>query len=163
MLLILVTVSTLIITNCFTRSILTGKIYQTENVYEELINLLVTEKLTSRKTVLTTSTEKTYVDWDFGFVFVGIYIPEYNVSLHLDYEGIRIYIREEGAEDYSAYIYNYEEKTLYGEADESQLIESFLTHYFEWCNNSSRFRSGYALDTMGDYKFKCANPIWKRE
>ena len=79
--LLLTALLTVYFTNGFTKNILSGKIYRPQNVYEEIWNLVVTEEYTKKQTVLTTSTKDADVDFDFGFEFVGIHIPECNVTI----------------------------------------------------------------------------------
>ena len=69
-------------TNGFRKGEFSGKIYSPDNVYEEIWNLFVTEEHSRNKTVLTSSTEDAYEDWDFGFEFVGVYIPECDFSIN---------------------------------------------------------------------------------
>ena len=149
----------------FQKSILTGKIYYPQNVYEEIWNLVLIEKNTRNQTVLTSATKDAYVDFDFGIEFVGVRIPECNVTISLD--------RTVGNEELFfrffsdngncwTFAYSYETKTLYGNTAFPSRMESFLTDYFKWCENDTDFTSGFSSDELGDYTYKCVNSIYDR-
>lgn len=153
-----------VLTAGFTKGILSEKIYRPQNVYEEIWNLVLTEQHTGNQTVLTSSTNDTVVDFDFGYEFVGIHIPECNVTVGWESEGEELFFLfplEHG--EYAHYIYNYDTKTLFGDADFNYLIENFLTDYFEWCEESSDFTSGYSAESLGCFTFQYENPIYNRE
>ena len=69
----IIVVAVLALTNKFTKGVITGKLYQVDNVYEEIYNTVISERNGTR-TVLTTSVEGSEVDYDFGF-FSSINIP----------------------------------------------------------------------------------------
>ena len=69
----IIVVAVLALTNKFTKGVITGKLYQVDNVYEEIYNMVISERNGTR-TVLTTSVEGSEVDYDFGF-FSSINIP----------------------------------------------------------------------------------------
>ena len=167
--LLLTALLTVYFTSGFTKSVLSGKIYRPQNVYEEIWNLVVTEAHTTKQTVLTTSTKDANVDFDFGFEFVGIHIPECNVTIgwwnttentelsflfssHLDGDG-----------DHVHFVYNYKTKTLFGNTEFSFLLENFLKDYFQWCEASTDFSSDYSIESLGDIPFQYVNPLWVRE
>lgn len=150
------------VTDGFTKGKISGKIYRPRNVFEEIWNLVLTEQYTGKQTVLTTATKDAYVDFDFGFHFVGVYIPESSTSIHWDWEqgkreGISFSVHL-GDRKNVYFTYNYETKTLSGETDFSYLKDMFLTNYFEWCKASSDFSSAYAIDALGDVTFQCRFP-----
>ena len=149
-------------TNGFQKGKLSGKIYAPDNVYEEIWNLYVIEEYTNTKTVLTSSTEGSFEDWDLGFDFVGVYIPEYDFSINW-----KTYHEEIGfsfwyEETDVHFIYDYKSKTLYGDTEFSYLLDNFLIHYFEWCAANADYSSHYSVDSLGDFTFKYVNPIYMR-
>ena len=159
---LIITVST----GGFKKSILTGRIYCPQNVYEEIWNLVLAEQHTRNQTVLTSATKDAYEDFDLGIHFVGIHIPECNVTIS--------WHRTEGVKElsfqfpldrgkYTQFIYNYETKTLFGNTDFSYLMDNFLMDYFEWCEDATEFSSSYSADELGVYIFQYANPIYNRE
>ena len=151
-----------IFTGGFQKGKISGKLYTPDNVYEEIWNLFVTEEHTRNKTVLTSSTEGAYQDWDFGFHFVGVYIPEHNFSINWSTYHEEIGFNFWYEETDVHFIYDYKTKTLYGDTEFSHLMDNFLTHYFEWCAEDSDFSSDYSPDSLGEYTFKYVNPIYMR-
>ena len=149
-------------TEGFQKNTFTGRLYTPENVYEEIWNLFVIEEHTRNKTILTSSTEDAYEDWDLGFDFVGVYIPQYNFSINWEtYQkeiGFSFWYKETDVH----FIYDYETKTLYGDNEFSFLMDNFLIHYFEWCAEGSDFSSEYSADSLGDFTFKYVNPLYMR-
>lgn len=153
-----------VFTGGFTKSVLSGKIYRPQNVYEEIWNLVLIEQHTRNQTVLTSSTKDAEVDFDFGVEFVGIHIPECNVTIGWESEGKELFfLFPLGQGEYAHFIYNYETKILFGDADFSYIMENFLTDYFEWCKAASDFSSGYSAESLGDAAFQYVNPIWERK
>lgn len=148
-----------VVTDGFTKGKISGVIYRPRNVFEEIWNLVLTEQYTGKQTVLTTATKDAYVDFEFGFHFVGIYIPEANTSIHWRTEGeeLRFHVYLGDRKDVS-FIYNHETKTLFGDSDFSYLKDMFLANYFEWCKASSDFSSAYTIDALGDVTFQCRFP-----
>lgn len=150
------------LTGFFTKGLITGHIYFPQNVFEEIWNMVVAEEH-RQETLLTSATEDAYVDWDFGFDFVGVYIPSCKVSLHTRYEelqltGMTIYFWLE--DQYYQFDYIYETKMLYGDVEEAYLIEHFLTDYFQWYEFTSASSSKFSLDDLGDYTYLYTDPIW---
>ena len=153
-----------VFTGGFTKSVLSGKIYRPQNVYEEIWNLVLIEQHTRNRTVLTSSTKDAEVDFDFGIEFVGIHIPECNVTISWRSAGEELsFLFPLGQGEYVNFIYNYKTKILFGDADFSYIMENFLTDYFEWCKVASDFSSGYSAESLGDAAFQYVNPIWERK
>jgi len=156
-----------ILTQGFTKGVLTDKIYRPQNVFEEIWNLLLVEERTSKQTVLTTGTKDAYVDTDLGFDFVGVYIPENRASIHWyrptgGGKELKLLYDSRQVGDIQ-YIYNYETKTLYSDGDFSYLLNYFLAHYFNWCAVDPNFSSNFSKDHLGYYSYQYVNPIWQRE
>ena len=151
-----------IFTQGFQKGMFSGRLYTPDNVYEEIWNLFVMEEHTRNKTVLTSSTEDASEDWDFGFHFKGVHIPQCNLlitwSTYQDEIGFSLWYDETDVH----FIYDYKTKTLYGDTEFSYLMDHFLTHYFEWCAEDSDFSSEYSADSLGDFTFKYVNPIYIR-
>lgn len=126
--LLLTALLTMHFTSGFTKNVISGKIYRPQNVYEEIWNLVVTEEHTTKQTVLTTSTKDADVDFDFGYEFVGIHIPECNVTIGWwnnteDTELSFLFSnRLDGDGDYVHFVYNYKTKTLFGNTEFSFLF-----------------------------------------
>ena len=145
------------------------KISQPQNVYEEIWNLLLTEECSQEKTVLTTSTEGAKEDWELFSQFVGVYIPESDVSLHWDsFDGeteLKIYVSTHSRNPYKATVrfsYNRTTNTLYGDTEELSLLENFLEDYFKWCEDSEEFSSDYSMESLGDVTFQYTKDIEDR-
>ena len=153
-----------VFTGGFTKGVLSGKIYRPQNVYEEIWNLVLIEQYTRNQTVLTSSTKDAEEDFDLGYDFVGIHIPECNVTINWRSGGEELSflfsLRQGG---YVNFVYNYKTKILFGDADFSYIMENFLTDYFEWCEAASDFSSGYSAEYLGDATFQYVNPIWERK
>lgn len=133
-----------------------------QNVFEEIWNLVLTEEYTSSATVLTSATENASKDFDHGFMFVSIQIPACDMYISWNIEGETLqftFPQGEGYSNYITYIYNHEEKTLYGNQDLACLTDSFLTDYFVWCEKDPDFQSGYSADAMGDFTFQLNEPL----
>jgi hypothetical protein len=161
---IVVTIIFALLTRGFQKGVLTGIIYTPDNVYEEIWNLVKTEELTRSKTILTSSTEDAYVDWDFGFEFVGVYIPEIDFSLNwwLSQDELAFSFWYEDDEKDVQFIYEYHTKTLYGDAEFSYLMDHFLMHYFKWCGEDPDYSSNYSADSLGKFTYKYVNPLYMR-
>jgi len=132
------------------------RIYCVDNVYEELWNRVNCEK-TGTRTVLTTSTEGAYVDYDLG-AFSHLCIPvtdEYRVSLSFHQNKFyqdELYIwlfEKNGDNDSVLYVYNPETNTLYGNQEEAYLTEKFMSLYYSWVGNDGKYNS----ENPGDYTF----------
>lgn len=153
-------------TGGFKKGILSERIYRPQNVYEEIWNLVLTEQKTSKQTVLTSATKDAVLDFDFGFDFVGIHIPECNLTIGWrrteDVQELS-FLFSLGQGEYAHFIYNYEAKTLFGNTDFSYLMENFLTDYFAWCTAAADFSSAYCLESLGDFAFQYENPIYNRK
>ena len=163
---LLITLVIAVFTGGFKKGIFTGKIYRPQNVYEEIWNLVLIEQYTSNRTVLTSATKDAEEDFDFGIEFVGIHIPECNVTISwYRADGVKelSFLFPLGKGKYTRFVYNYETKTLFGDADFSYLMENFLMDYFEWCEVATDFSSGYSAEFLGEFTFKYANPIYNRE
>ncbi len=145
-------VAVLILTNMFTRGAITGKLYRVDNVYEEIWNMVIAEK-NGTQTILTTSIEGIEVDYDLG-LFQNINIPindEYSISLSFYRDELCIWLFKENNKNHDAacYVYNYQTNTLYGNQDESHLIDIFMPLYYSWVGNDGNFNS----ENQGDYTF----------
>ncbi len=138
-----------------------SELKETRNVFDEIWNLMVLERYSVKQTVLTSSTKDAYVDYDLG-EFESIVIPHFNLNISWwssgDGERELCFFYRIGDGEYAIFLYNYKSKTLYGDTDFSYLIDNFLTDYFEWCNDDTR----YCIDNLGDYTFEYANPIYNR-
>lgn len=154
----IIVVAILALTNLFTKGVITGKLYRVDNVYEEIYNMVISERNGSQ-TILTTSIEGSEIDYDFG-CFQQVNIPvndEYDVVLtfvNQDELGILIFennnFENNGIRRKSSfYVYNYQSNTLYGDREETHLIEIFILPYFSWARNKEKFN----LDNYGNYTF----------
>ena len=142
----------LALTNMFTKGVITGKLYRVDNVYEEIWNMVISEK-NGTKTVLTTSMEGSDVDYDFGF-FEQVNIPvngEYHVALSFYDDELTIWLFDNDNENHddALYVYNYESNTLYGDQEESHLFDNFTSLYYSWVGSDRKFNS----ENQGDYTF----------
>lgn len=146
-----------ILTGGFKQGLLSKKIYYPQNVYEEIWNLVLMEQHTKKQTVLTTSTKDAEADFDLGVEFVGIHIPECNLTIGWRGEGkVLSFLFFLGNANYVLFLYNYETKTLSGGAPLSYLTDNFLTDYFEWCEVDADYSSKYSAEHLGDFKFQYA-------
>ncbi len=159
----IIVVATLALTNMFTKGVITGKLYRVDNVYEEIYNMVISER-NGAQTILTTSIEGSEVDYDFG-CFEQVNIPvndEYAVVLSfVNQDELGIWIFENNNFEnnnfenngthrkYSLYVYNYQSNTLYGNREEAHLIEIFVSPYFSWVGNKEKFN----LDNHGNCTF----------
>ena len=138
-------------TDMLTISPIKGKLYRVDNVYEEIRNLVIDEKYGDH-TILTTTTEGAFVDYDFG-VFMSVYLyPEESraISLSLSGEDMEIWIFNYDGEntDSALYVYDYENNVLYGDRGEDYLTEHFLSYYYSWADDSI-----FSLNSCGEYSF----------
>ena len=148
----IIVVAVLALTNMFTRGVITGKLYRVDNVYEQIWNMVISEK-NGNRTVLTTSIEGSEVDYDFG-CFEQVNIPvndEYSVALSFYQDELCIWLFEKNSNNHDAacYVYNYQTNTLYGNQEESHLIDKFTSLYYSWVGNDGKFNSA----NQGDYTF----------
>ena len=154
----IIVVAILALTNMFTKGAITGKLYRVDNVYEEIYNMVISER-NGAQTILTTSIEGSELDYDFG-CFEQINIPvsdEYDVVLsfvHQDELSIWIFennnFENNGTRRISShYVYNYQSNTLYGDREESHLIEIFISPYYSWIGNDGKFDP----ENNGNYTF----------
>lgn len=149
----IIVVAVLALTNKFTKGVITGKLYQVDNVYEEIYNMVISERNGTR-TVLSTSVEGSKVDYDFGlFSSIGIPVNDaYWVVLSFNNpEELRIWLFENNHtnDDCACYVYNYKSNTLYGNQEEARLIEIFLSPYFSWVGSDGKFNP----ENYGNYTF----------
>ena len=156
---ITITVVTILsLTNMSTKRTITGRLYRVDNVYEEIYNMVISERNGSQ-TILTTSIEGSEVDYDFGY-FENVSIPvndEYEVVLFFvnqDELGILIFENNNFEDNAirrksSSYVYNYRSNILYGNREEAHLIEIFISPYYSWIGNKEKFN----LDNHGNYTF----------
>ena len=153
----IIVVAVLALTNMFTKGVISGKLYRVDNVYEEIWNMVNSEK-NGTQTILTTSIEGAEVDYDFG-CFEQVNIPvndEYRVALcfyqnELHQDELCIWLFEKNSKNHDAacYVYNYQTNTLYGDQEESHLIDKFTSLYYSWIGNDGKFNS----ENQGDYTF----------
>ena len=147
----------LALTNMFTKGQITGKLYRVDNVYEEIWNMVNSEK-NGTQTILTTSINASEVDYDFG-CFEQVNIPvndEYTVVLsfhqnELSQDELSICLFENNSKtrDVARYVYNHQNNTLYGNQEESHLIDNFILLYYSWVGNDGKFNS----QSPGNYTF----------
>jgi hypothetical protein len=156
---IVIVVAVLGLTNMFTKGAITGKLYRVDNVYEEVWNMVNSEK-NGTQTILTTSIEGSEVVYELGR-FEKVSIPvndEYHVTLsfyqnefHQDELIIWLFENNDN-QDTPLYVYNYQTNTLYGNHEESLLIDQFTSLYYSWVGNDGKFNS----KNQGDYTFVLA-------
>lgn len=152
-----IVVAVLALTNMFTKGAITGKLYRVDNVYEEIWNMVTSEK-NGTQTILTTSIEGSEVVYELG-CFQQVSIPvndEYRVALCFDQnefnqDELIIWLFESNDEDHDTplYVYNYQTNTLYGNQEESLLNEYFMSLYYSWVGNDGQFNS----ENQGNYTF----------
>ena len=153
---ILVT-AVLALTNFFTKGVITGKLYRVDNIYEEIWNLVISEKC-GTQTILTSATEGSYIDYDLGG-FAQVSIPandEYRVALtfrqnesHQEELIIWLFAKNGENQENACYVYNWQTNTLYGNQEESRLTDGFTSLYYSWLGNDGKFHS----ENQGDYTF----------
>ncbi len=138
----LIVAATLALTNMFTIGEITGKLYRVDNVYEEIWNMVNSEK-NGTHTILTTSIKGSEVDYDLGS-FQQVNIPvndEYSVVLSFNSGELSIWLFEHNRKSHDAalYVYNYQSNTLYGNKKESYLFDKFTSLYYSWAGNDGKF------------------------
>lgn len=149
----IIVVAILVLTNMFTKGVITGKLYRVDNVYEEIYNMVISERNGSQ-TILTTSIEGSEVDCDFG-CFGQVNIPvndEYAVVLSfVNQDELNIVLLENNDKRHyvTRYVYNYQSNTLYGNREEAHLIEIFISPYYSWIGNDGKFDP----ENNGNYTF----------
>lgn len=153
----IIVVAVLALTNMFTKGVITGKLYRVDNVYEEIWNMVNSEK-NGTQTILTTSIEGSKVVYGLG-CFEQVSIPvndEYRVALcfyqnEFHQDELIIWLFESNDEDHDTpvYVYNYQTNTLYGNHEESLLNEQFTSFYYSWVGNDGKFNP----ENQGDYTF----------
>ncbi len=151
----LIVASTLALTNMFTVGRITGKPYSIDNVYEEIWNMVDSEK-NGGETVLTTAIKGSHVDYDL-LAFQHVYIPvndKYHVSLSFEGRELCIFLFENNDIIYehdndACYVYNCQTNTLYGNKEESLLFDNFTSLYYSWVGNDSKF----SPENQGDYTY----------
>ena len=147
------------LTCMFTRNKLTAKLYQVENIYEEIWNLVSSESQ-GTPTALTTATEDAYIAYDFA-QFQSVIIPvddEYFISIGYEDNktAMRIWVSKRydpysgEPRDTTLYVYDYENNTLYGDREEAYLMEKFISLYDSWVGDAGKFPSG----DRGDYTYQ---------
>ena len=148
----IIVVAVLALTNMFTKGVISGKLYRVDNVYEEIWNMVNSEK-NGTQTILTTSIEGSEVDYDLGcFQQVNIPINDgYNIALSFYQDELCIWLFEKNSKNHDAgcYVYNYQTNTLYGNQEESHMIDKFTSLYYSWVGNDGKFNS----ENQGDYTF----------
>ena len=152
---------TLFLTNGFTVGRITNKVYNVQNVYDEIWNLLKREEF-GKETILTKSTSTSDKVYELG-VFDYICIPECNTTMTNRTGSLWILIdtgetfAEDGKlrEKQVIYEYNYRTRTLmiHGTDSEDYLIEHFLTTYFSW-QESGKAQEKYSLGNLGNYSIE---------
>ncbi len=106
--------------------------------------MVVSEKIGSN-TVLTTSTQDAYVDYDLGsFQNVHISIKdEYSIALSFQYcdesdrDDLCIWLFENS--DTTLYVYDYRSNILYGNNTEPLLFDKFISLYYSWIGDDGKF------------------------
>ena len=149
-----------LLTRGYTQGVLTHRIYNVENVFDEIWNLVISESHGTR-TILTKSTEGAFADYDL-WQFSGLHIPEIGIGIAIhefnEFKECDFYVHEDGQErPTNEFVYSYPNKTLYYDGDPDSFFRSFLKAYFEWAGKSSKF----ALDRLGKVETVFCDPIWK--
>ena len=167
---VIIVASVLSLTNMFTKGVITGKLYRVDNVYEEIYNMVISER-NGAKTILTTSIEGAEVIYEFG-CFLKVDIPvndEYVVVLSFVHQNeLSIWIYENNNfEDNSTrrksslYVYNYQSNTLYGNREEAHLFEVFISRYYSWTGNDGKFNSGNnGIYTFVDTEYPLSHSVY---
>ena len=156
----------LFLTNGFTVGRITDKVYNVQNVYDEIWNLLKQEEY-GKKTVLTDLDPTASKVYELG-VFDYLRIPKCNATL-MNRTGtlwISINTGEFVTEDttgricekYVVYEYDCHAKTLKitGTDNEDYLIDHFLTDYFKR-QESDKSQTEYSIGKFGDYSTEIVN------
>ena len=152
---------TLFLTNGFTVGRITAKVYNVQNVYDEIWNLLKREEY-GENTILTDSDPNASRVYELG-VFDFIRIPKYNAtlmnrtgSLWIQIHTGEIVTDETGIyEKYVIYEYDCRSKTLKitGTDNEDYMINQFLTDYFK-LQASDESQTDYSIGKLGDYSIE---------
>lgn len=148
-----------LLTNGFTYGKISNKVYNVQNVYDEIWNLMAAEGR-GNETILTKATPGAEAVFEFGRLDY-IRIPECKATLsNHGTLWISIYTGEyvsEGpagriCEKYVVYEYDCRAKalTISGTENEAFMTDRFLTEYFEW-RKAADSRSDHSLDDLGDY------------
>lgn len=149
----------LFFTNGFSVGRITGKVYNAQNVYDEIWNLMIREKR-GEKTVLTDSSGAG-ASFEFG-TFSYIDIPECKANLSFSSGKLSIIIRtgefftetvtEKTREKYVLYEYDPRTKVLSikGAGNEDLLSGSFLSYYFRR-QASRKSKPAYSTGEPGNY------------
>lgn len=149
----------LFLTNGFTIGRITAKVYNVQNVYDEIWNLLKLEEH-GENTILTDSDPDASKIYELG-VFDFIRIPKCNATLTNRDGSLRISIHigetvtdSTGGtyEKYVVYEYDCHSKTLKitGTDNEDYLINQFLTDYFKR-QASDKSQTEYSIGKLGVY------------
>ena len=141
-------VMTLFLTDGFTVDRITGKVYNVQNVYDEIWNLMQLERQ-GQQTILTKYDPDSKRLYDFG-QFEGIGIPICDAYVVLSRMGTLDILRPEDCHNYIKYDCRTKTLTIHGTQDEDYLIEEFLTYYFN-CQNAEKIDTKYSLDNLGEY------------
>ena len=153
---------TLFLTNRFTVGRITAKVYNVQNVYDEIWNLLKQEEH-GKKTVLTDLDPTASKVYELG-VFDYIRIPKCNATLTNRAGSLWISIHTgefvtdaDGriCEKYVVYEYDFRSKKLKitGTDNEDYLIDQFLTDYFRR-QASDKLQTEYSIGKLGDYSIE---------
>ena len=132
----------------------------TENVYEEIWNLVLKESK-DKSTILVNIGTDSYSDYDFWAFSKVIIDNRLSLAFRNNNEGRRCLRFQISNPDSSyvtddiVYIYDPEAKTLYGEDEESFLMDLFLSDYFEVAGTDSQ----YSIADLGSYTFVYSKPI----
>ena len=153
---------TLFLTNGFTVGRITAKVYNIQNVYDEIWNLLKQEEH-GKKTVLTDLDPTASKVYELG-VFDYIRIPKCNATLTNRTGSLWISIHTGEfvtdtvgriREKYVVYEYDFRSKKLKitGTDNEDYLIDQFLTDYFRQ-QASDKLQIEYSIGKLGDYSIE---------
>ena len=127
-----------------------------ENVFDQLYYEVKSIKK-GKDSILLTGTESAFADYDLGS-FENIQIPDLDMCLDFDEKSLYIlFFNHSETEKWNTsfcvlYRYDICDKKLYGEKDLDYLNDNFLSHFFEWCNDSGKM-SLYSLQDLGNYTF----------
>ena len=160
--LVLVVGMTLFLTNGFTVGRITAKVYNAQNVYDEIWNLLKQEEH-GKKTVLTDLDPTASKVYELG-VFDYLRIPKCNATLTNRTGTLWISINTGEfvtdtvgriREKYVVYEYDFRSKKLKitGTDNEDNLIDQFLTVYFRQ-QESDKLKTEYSIGKLGDYSIE---------
>ncbi len=149
---------------CIVVSVLAGcgetnkRIYDTDNVYEEIQNLIIYEE-SGKGPALSELTEGSYADYDVG-VFQSVVIPEYRLSISMSQYGLlHLLFFDEEKGEYHSFAYDDENDKLYGDCEEAYLTDNFLKHYFSLMGDDSE----YSAEDKGKYTYEFAENVFAIE